>query len=237
MEYKNTLEIILHDIKDIETSIWDLKKTDNPPLLEIDRALLKLINLYDLLSLIKNDLENKHHKSSLDLKNKMARENVARDVQPGTGSAAVDPGQGHNDGQEPVKDDTPAGKKLNTKGAIEDREKGPSVIGEKFSVSGKFMNESLQQNRRKDISSLMQNKPLVNIESAIGINDKFLFVRDLFNGDMQLYLKTLERLNKAQDFNEAFGIVNDEFEWDMDGYPAQKLLELVRRKFIVNKNG
>jgi len=235
MEYKNTLEIIIQDIKDIENSMWELKKMDNPPLLEIDRALLKLINLYDLLSLIKNDLKNNHHKTSPDhedLSNEKATKPTSSPDVKDSSKKEVDIPKGDES-----LGDRKQGSDASENVEIKRERKDPGVIGEKFSGSRKFMNESLQHNHRKNISSVLQNKPLVNIESAIGINDKFLFVRDLFNGDTRLFHNTLERLNKAHDFNDAFSFINDQFEWDMDSYPAQKLLELVRRKFIINKNG
>ncbi|HYX07414.1 MAG TPA: hypothetical protein VE912_11830, partial [Bacteroidales bacterium] len=109
-------------------------------------------------------------------------------------------------------------------------------LGEKLIHSKTFINESLAKSQeKKDLASVLQSKPLKNIESAIGLNDKFLFVRELFKGDAELYTKTIARLNAASDFNDAYNFINNNFNWDMDSYPVQKLLELVRRKLITHK--
>ena len=84
----------------------------------------------------------------------------------------------------------------------------------------------------KDISLKLQLRPIDDIGKAIGLNDKFLFINELFNGDSPLFKKTVEMINQMGDFNEVFSYLTSQFNWDMKNETVNKFMELVRRKFI-----
>ena len=65
--------------------------------------------------------------------------------------------------------------------------------------------------------------------------DRFLFVRELFSGDSESFNKTIHIINNAANFNEAFNYIHNTYSWDLDAEPAQKLLDLVRRRFIIEE--
>ncbi len=111
--------------------------------------------------------------------------------------------------------------------------KKPEIIADRISQPRSFKNEALGQLRSQtDLSSRLQAKPVQDIGKAIGLNDKFHYIRELFKGDHALYDKTIQALNHAQDFKDAFSYLNEHFDWDMDDPSVQTLLELTRRKFI-----
>jgi hypothetical protein len=114
--------------------------------------------------------------------------------------------------------------------------KQKEILAEKYSKNQTFINELLAQGyQKKDISTLMQLKSIKNIVSAIGVNERFLFIRELFNGDDDTYLKTIAILDNSANFNEAFTYIHSTFNWDLESDAAQKLLDLVRRRFIVDE--
>jgi hypothetical protein len=111
------------------------------------------------------------------------------------------------------------------------------ILAERYKKNQTYINELLAQGfHKKDVSSLMQSKSIRDIESAIGINEKFLFTKELFNGDSETYVKTIRILNNAANFNEAFNYIRQTFSWNLEGSAAQKLLDLVRRRFIVDED-
>jgi hypothetical protein len=114
------------------------------------------------------------------------------------------------------------------------------IIGEKFQDNKKLLNEAHNERshkNQKDLSSVMQSKPIQSIESAIGINDKFLFIKELFNGNAQQYKETLEQLNNSADFNTAVQYMEQQFNWEMESEAVMKLLDLLRRRYISHNNG
>lgn len=105
------------------------------------------------------------------------------------------------------------------------------VLGEKFQGKRKFRNESLSTGK-KDMATKLQNKPIGDLTKSIGINDKFMFTKELFNGNAELYARTINRLNEFSDMNDALFFIQENFSWDAKNEAANQLIELVRRKLI-----
>lgn len=113
----------------------------------------------------------------------------------------------------------------------------PAILADKYKGEKKFINEKLAGTREEsNISSKIQSKPIPNIGSALGINDRFKLINDLFKGDKESFQNTIVILDGASNFNEAFNYISTSFDWDMEDDSVQMLLDLVRRKFIVNQN-
>lgn len=106
------------------------------------------------------------------------------------------------------------------------------ILAEKFKRNEPLINEIMARMGKRDISSVLQAKPVKNIEAAIGINERFVFIRELFNGDNATYIKTIRILDSAANFNEAFNYINQTFSWDYESETVHKLLDLVRRRYI-----
>jgi len=113
-----------------------------------------------------------------------------------------------------------------------------AVLGDLFRDKQQFRNESLRNKEEiKDLSSMLQEQPIPDIVSAIGINERFMFIRELFNGDQSLYTSTIERLNSVSSEKEAREFISREFNWDLDQGAAKNLLDLTRRKLKNKDNG
>jgi hypothetical protein len=110
-----------------------------------------------------------------------------------------------------------------------------AILADKYKSNKRFINESLAAGR-EDVGSRIQSKPIRNISSALGINDRFKLIKELFNGDKESFQNTIGVLDGASNFNEAFNYINATFDWDMEEESVQLLLDLVRRKFIVTQN-
>lgn len=73
-----------------------------------------------------------------------------------------------------------------------------------------------------------------DLKSAIGINDKFLFVNELFGGSMEKFNKSIENLNDLKTLNGALIYLNElkiELQWNSNNVAYQKLADLVAKKF------
>jgi hypothetical protein len=123
-----------------------------------------------------------------------------------------------------------------TKRTEEKQKEKTKILAEKFQSDRQYIYESLSEKTPKqNVSTKIQSKPISNIAASIGVNDKFKLIRDLFNGDAETYRKTIEILNNSTNFNDAFNYITTNFNWDMEDESVQFILDLVRRKFIVDK--
>ena len=106
------------------------------------------------------------------------------------------------------------------------------ILAEKISPTDSCpINESLaQQKPGNDLSSRLQTAPLSSIASGIGLNDKFLYIRELFNGDNALYNNVIQRLDTALSLTDAMNFIRHHFDWDSKNETAQKFINLVHRR-------
>ena len=84
------------------------------------------------------------------------------------------------------------------------------------------------------LAAKLQQAPVRDLKSAIGINDKFLFVNELFGGSMEKYNKSIENLNDLKTLNGAMIYLNElkiELQWNSSNEAYQKLKDLVSHKF------
>lgn len=106
------------------------------------------------------------------------------------------------------------------------------ILADKFAGTRKFMHDRLAENvgGKKDLSSVMKSRPISNIESAIGLNEKFLFIKELFAGNAHRYKETIDILNNASGYDEAITYIRRNFSWDEEDPVVMQLLELVQRR-------
>jgi hypothetical protein len=85
------------------------------------------------------------------------------------------------------------------------------------------------------VSAQMELQPIKDLKSAINLNDKLLFVKDLFNGYSLSYGEAIEILNRFDRFEEADSFLKMNYStknnWDAKQSTADKFYLLLRRRF------
>jgi hypothetical protein len=71
---------------------------------------------------------------------------------------------------------------------------------------------------------------IADLRKAIGLNDKFLMIRDLFGGDAARYEDTIDTLNEFDDLDECMIYIVENFRWNPDSEGAKLLVSLLERK-------
>ena len=97
------------------------------------------------------------------------------------------------------------------------------------------ISDKLEQSVDNSIAARMQRKPVSDLISAIDINDKFLFLNELFGGSMDKYNKSIRSLNSFSTLLGAKTYMSElqiEFQWDCNSDAYKKLADLVERRFI-----
>jgi chromosome segregation ATPase len=76
-------------------------------------------------------------------------------------------------------------------------------------------------------------QPIHDIAKAIAINDRFLFIRELFEGDAALFSQTINKLNTMSNLEEAKNHIQTVVKnWDEASEPAQQFLAIVQRRYL-----
>lgn len=113
-------------------------------------------------------------------------------------------------------------------------EKGKPILADKFNAADTIGKKASSVKQDEVIASVMHNKPISDIGTAIGINDKFYFIRELFSGDTRAYQDTIKRLNSSASLGEAMRILDENTVMGSDPSAQSSFVDIVRRKFNIN---
>ena len=91
---------------------------------------------------------------------------------------------------------------------------------------------------RKVLGDMSQNESMPtppmskisDLRKAIGINDKFIMLRDLFAGDEAQYNATIDALNSFASLDECMIYIVENFAWNPDSEGAKLIVSLIERK-------
>ena len=98
----------------------------------------------------------------------------------------------------------------------------------------KTVSDVLHGNTDKTVATKIQNNLISDIKAAIGINDKFTFVNDIFKGEISRYNHAIDHLNSLETFQDAENYI---FQQGLrSGTPENmaalaKLTDLLKRKY------
>jgi hypothetical protein len=74
--------------------------------------------------------------------------------------------------------------------------------------------------------------PVSSLAKAIGINDKFRFIKELFGGDSDLYNETIKKLDTIGSLVFAISYIESNFSWDKNSDSVKQLISLIRRRYM-----
>ncbi len=101
-------------------------------------------------------------------------------------------------------------------------------LGDSFSKE-----KSVNDIRSDDMSKLehkLSNRPVLSIQSAIGINDRFQYIRELFEGSADNFVKAVAELDSMNDMKEAVDYLQANFKWKKND-ASLKFVNLIKRRF------
>lgn len=85
------------------------------------------------------------------------------------------------------------------------------------------------------LAAQFQHAHVDDLSKAISLNDKFLYIKELFKGKGEDFSKAIQKLNVCQNIDEAFQTIDmlkKYYAWDTDSSAYLALCDLVRRKFV-----
>jgi hypothetical protein len=104
-----------------------------------------------------------------------------------------------------------------------------------FTSETTAFNDKLKEAREQTLGPRFRQSTPGDIKSIININDKFLFINELFDGDYKEYTHTIEIFNNFDDKSEAFEFLDSLLKnnlWNSTSSAFLKLKEIVEKKFI-----
>jgi len=96
------------------------------------------------------------------------------------------------------------------------------------------VNETLRTTKN-ELSDTLQDAPVKDLRKAIGINDRFVYLKELFRGDDAMYERSIKTINAFAIYPEAEYWIRRELKlklgWDDKNEIVKQFDQLVRRRF------
>ena len=134
-----------------------------------------------------------------------------------------------------VKVSTPTDKPVRKAGNLnsslyEDKPTLGDKFGSKETLHGKFGSKTPS----KSVADKHHKNAIKDLKAAIGINEKFVFINQLFDGNLQRYSEVIEKINSLTDLESAKKLITAELSttWNEHNEHVKDFMELVERRFV-----
>ena len=235
MDFNTTIDIILKDLREVREIIDDLKNYPGIPPLQVELAKSKCKSAEDVIALLKS------------LKSFGSEKKTETMEMPGSEKSTEKPlvnsifeREQENKAQIKSHPEIPAdktyeqnneGKSNQSAPSIKSKKADPTIIAETFAAKPETLFDQFGNSKKDDdIASVIKSKVVENLSDAIGINDKFLFIREIFSGSQSSYEEAISKLNSAGNLADARAIIMNYSRETEENDVVKQLLEIVKRK-------
>jgi len=246
MDFNATIDLIIKDLQEAQEIIDDLKKYQGVPELQVELAKAKCKSAAEVIALLKKTEDGRPKTEDRRPETEEQRPR-AEDGRPKTEvekpvtnttshkprtTSPQPPASSH---QPPAPSPDSQAFEIN----IQQPTKKPAeagTIGDSFSHLSNRFNEKLGSLKSEnDISAVLKTKPINSLTEAIGINDRFLFIREIFNGNKEAYSQAITRLENTKSITDAHAVIMSYTGNNDENDAVKQLLELVKRKLPSNE--
>lgn len=251
MDFNTTIDIIIKDLREAREIIDDLKHYPGVPQIQVELAKSKCKSAEEIIALLKTmklEFQSPSGQKAEVIKvtdivedvkviksTKPVRPEVLIEINDKEDSQSLTAKVNSKKEPEVIKpsvkekqvkqDDTMIRKKLREK------QTDKNIVADKFSARSNTYNEQLGNIKSEgDISSVIKSRPVTNLTEAIGINDKFLFIREIFDGDPLSYYEAIAKLNNVENLSDAKAVIMSYTGESDENETVKQLLDLVKRK-------
>ncbi len=113
-------------------------------------------------------------------------------------------------------------------------QQGIREINDVIGINGSSMNDRLRE-EKIELAHILTETPIRDLKKAIGVNDRYVFLNELFRGDEPMYERSLKTLNGFRIYQEAEYWITRELKiklaWDENNSIVRHFYQLVRRRF------
>ena len=249
MDFNATIDLIIKDLRDASDIIDDLKKYPGVPQLQVELAKSKCKSAGEVIALLKTLKGNPSFiEKEPAIQKKVQKQPPAEVEKPIPERATIlkyaeEKNEVTSVPEEEKNEDfaileieqlaeikEPEAEKQHLKGYES------SILADKFShLSGTFNEQLGTMKGDDDIADILKTQHLSSLLEAIGLNDKFLFIREIFDGNQNAYNQAISRLENAENLTDARAVIMSYTGENNESEAVKQLLDLVKRKLPSNE--
>ncbi len=105
------------------------------------------------------------------------------------------------------------------------------TLGESFAGEKKSVNDKIASSHESGSKKTLIGKPVNDLTKGLGINDRFMFQRELFEGNAEVMQQTLQQLNELPNLEAAQSFISSNFNWDSEQEATKAFYNYIVRKY------
>jgi len=246
MDFNATIDLIIKDLNEASGIIDDLKNYKGVPVLQVELAKAKCKSAAEVISLLKTNSQQVNPVIPQPQPQPQPQPEPQPQPQP-------EPQPEPQPQPEPVKTEKKASarqpkskpvpeqnelkqEKDTSENIIVSQHTDSHIIADKFVNIPASLNEQLGGRKaEEDVTEIIKSKPISSLREAIGINDRFLFQREIFNGDNKAYDQVISRMEAAESVEDAKAVLISFTGTNAENEAVKQLMDLVKRKLGLNE--
>lgn len=218
MDFNSAIDILIKDLEEARAIIDDLKTIPGVPAFQVELAKSKCRSATEMMNLLRSLQFESSRPKSPDVAPQPAPEPEEIPVK----ITPVKPARSSNPVEEPEKPVKKKEKVTSTGGEVISGESIPADVHGEETIADRF---SLERGLNFPAPSIQSS-----LSEAIGINDRFHFIREIFDNDPRLYSEVIGKLETITDIGEARSLIMGYAHDESSISAGKQLLDLVRRK-------
>ena len=124
---------------------------------------------------------------------------------------------------------------INLIDVIVEEEAKSEIKDDKSNSSKKSINEMHSVSPQISLADQFGQKPIVDLNKEIGINERYLITENLFSGDSEACANAIDQLNQFNNHHEAQEYLKKElskkYNWNFKSSHVKRLFNLVERRY------
>ena len=104
----------------------------------------------------------------------------------------------------------------------------PVMLGDAINRNAQTLADTL--GKPSALAEEITHTKITSLREAIGINDKFLMIRDLFDGDGEAYDEAIGTLDGFDSLDDCMIHIVENYSWNPDSEGAKFIMQLLERK-------
>lgn len=109
------------------------------------------------------------------------------------------------------------------------------TVATTFAGTKTYHDKISESREEKSLAEKLQKNPVSDLKKSIGINEKFAFINELFDGDLNCYNEAIDVLNKSEGHANAVNYLEQtlatKYNWNGESDSYLRLKDLIDRRF------
>ena len=108
---------------------------------------------------------------------------------------------------------------------VEEPKAERAVLGEVLGGDVQVLGDSMSAPQ-----TVFESVKLGSLRAAIGVADRYMLVKELFDGDEKAFDEAIDALDKIDDFDDSMVYIVENYTWNPSSQGARMVVELLQRK-------